>query len=654
MCPKMPNRKLFTTFTAAFLVIQMFSPFLFYGNVSAVGPSVCPDESEGNGWTDHMGMADSDYTAPEGKVVSEVCIKGGSEGNSPNGYLKYFDTTGWYKVDSNNCVGAEGVGTASITVLQGDAPGNKCAGISHFSVRLTDEPVALVCEPDVNLVKNPGFESPVVTNSANWDIFAEGTPDLKWNVSWHGGSDTYNSQSRPENANLELHRGVNGWLSNSGSQYAELDTDWDGPGGSLNNEPASVKISQQLQTHPGYEYEIQYHFSARPGTSEAQNQLKVDFGDYDELHPAVGGGNTSWEVYTDTVVASAETTELAFTDHGTPDSRGTFLDDVSVRCLGPAVEPEPEPEPETLSEVTMCKVDSSDEPLEGWNLQLLGEKIESVTVTPDDTLANLTPSLSSDLPLDNYVLIASGTYSYRGGSGLLSDPGYSQRDDSADSAQGYYYGPYLPWVNVMQFDAPYQGALGITVNATPTDWGYFSPDHVYARGYLGYSGQFSFTSIDDNTLDNSGTMNVDIYKGYSGYTGENGCVTFKDVPYGEYVIEEILMPDWVNLEGKGAGVIVDAALVTFNLKNNYLLTPTPEGEVEGEDDGNIVTPTGTVAGAFDERSTTTMQGGVLGASDVLSDTGKNMLVSLALGFAMLGTVMVLNKSYLLKIKRFII
>lgn len=48
--------------------------------------------------------------------------------------------------------------------------------------------------------------------------------------------------TRPETPLLEIHDHALGFDAYSGDQYAELDTDWDGPHGSLNGEPASVKI----------------------------------------------------------------------------------------------------------------------------------------------------------------------------------------------------------------------------------------------------------------------------------------------------------------------------------------------------------------------------------------------------------------------------
>ncbi len=55
-----------------------------------------------------------------------------------------------------------------------------------------------------------------------------------------------------------------------GGQYAELDTDWDGPGGSINDEPANVIISQTFDTAPGAVYHISYYQRYRNGQCDLQ------------------------------------------------------------------------------------------------------------------------------------------------------------------------------------------------------------------------------------------------------------------------------------------------------------------------------------------------------------------------------------------------
>ena len=777
----MPRKKYLSLLTVFLILLQYFSPLVglipVQANETNQNPNVCPHGVDG--WTEHIVPGDDgdvNYTAPTGYVVDSVCIKGGQEDTSPNGYLKTFSEDGWYEVTyetkgkpedrievTKDCVGASGIGYNMAEAMHGDADEFACADISHASFKLARvQGEELVCTPGVNLLKNADFETPVVATAQNWDIVPDSTAGLDWKVEWNGGSPTFETVNRPEIANLELHKGVNGWLPQDGAQYAELDADWFGPVDPLNNEPASVKISQEIATIPGYEYKIEYHFSPRPGTSEVDNNL-VTAWDADVLgtHTGAGGSNTSWTKYSKSAEATSEKAVVSFMDDGTPNSLGTFLDNVSVECVGPATEPSPTPSntptpiitpsitptpavcsegptwassvlegtdqgtnkdgsavlversdpanalsetdskffslgkdgvlmvefeypvlnvenkmdisvheitngrdsyPEEkakvevsldgetyfelgvasnktdtttdlsgqggdgvtlfdletvglpaakylkitdttdftlhinsadgydldaidatyglcedrefpkFSDVTVCKQDNQQMYLSGWNVQLLGEFVDSVEVLPDDLYGgSITPVLSEELPMDDYVLLASGAYDYRGGTNLKSDAGYSERLESDGLT-----GPYAPWINVFSFDPPYQGALGITVNGAPTDWGYYSPTHNYARGYTDFGGKFSFTSLDDNTSDNSGSMNVDIYKGYAGLTGDDGCITFEDVPYGDYVTEEILMSNWENVSGKSTAVVVENETETFTLVNRPVM-----GTVEG-------------------------------------------------------------------------
>jgi len=82
-----------------------------------------------------------------------------------------------------------------------------------------------------NVVANGGFEKPIVSG---WATSMQGTAGLGWDVSWIGGSTSFDGYDRPEPASLELQRDVNGWSDYEGAQYAELDSDW----GVANGEPA--------------------------------------------------------------------------------------------------------------------------------------------------------------------------------------------------------------------------------------------------------------------------------------------------------------------------------------------------------------------------------------------------------------------------------
>jgi hypothetical protein len=185
------------------------------------------------------------------------------------------------------------------------------------------------CCTNVPNVVNGGFEEPVPATSQGWDIYDSGTEGLGWTVEWYDGSTSYGGQTRPATAHLELHKSGTVVSSYEGNQYAELDTDWDGPGGGLNGEPASVRIYQDLDTCPGASYTLHFAWAPRPGYT---SQLEV-YWDGDPLGPFEGG--SGWQQEEFPVSASGTSTQLEFVETGPSDSFGMFLDDVRVEIPTP-------------------------------------------------------------------------------------------------------------------------------------------------------------------------------------------------------------------------------------------------------------------------------------------------------------------------------
>ncbi len=172
--------------------------------------------------------------------------------------------------------------------------------------------------PTPAAVAGGSFESPTVTaHGGTWHQFADGTAGLGWSVS--GGP-------------LELMRGILGGASH-GAQHAELD----GTG--------SVTISQVLATEAGGVYEVSFDYKARPGTAAHTNGLSASWNGT-EIAAGITLGST-WQTHTAQVTGTGSDT-LAFSDTGTSDGAGTFLDNVSVTPVAPQPQqsqaPAPEPE----------------------------------------------------------------------------------------------------------------------------------------------------------------------------------------------------------------------------------------------------------------------------------------------------------------------
>lgn len=181
------------------------------------------------------------------------------------------------------------------------------------------------------IIENSQFEVPEVPGDGQWDIFD--SPAGGWNVAWRSDiPGTHQGAERPEVAHLEIHEGVVG-TPFQGDQYAELDTDWDGPGGSVNDEPASVTIYQDVPTTPGTTYEISFAWAPRPNTPAEDNHLAVEWGGtevYNSGQQSDPNPGIDWQVINIEVVATSTETQLRFTDLGEANSQGTFIDDIKL------------------------------------------------------------------------------------------------------------------------------------------------------------------------------------------------------------------------------------------------------------------------------------------------------------------------------------
>ena len=270
-----------------------------------------------------------------------------------------------------------------------------------FTQLLTAVPVSVsannteelpVCDPTVNLVKNGSFENPVVNDS--WDIFSS---IADWSIAWVGGADSFGSSTRPAQPMLEIQKNVSGWLPSEGLQYAELDTDWDGPSGSLYGEPSSVSIWQNLETVSGVTYKLSFDFSARPETVESNNVLEVKWNSVvvSGTPLSVSGesnSNTDWNNHTFEIVADSENTELRFTDLGNQDSLGTFIDNIVVNCVPvetPDPDPEPDPDPTPENPIPVCLIpNASVDSLEDVTEEEIGTPYVAGELTLDEIIEN--------------------------------------------------------------------------------------------------------------------------------------------------------------------------------------------------------------------------------------------------------------------------
>jgi len=225
--------------------------------------------------------------------------------------------------------------------------------------------------------------------------------------------------------------------------------------------------------------------------------------------------------------------------------------------------------------VTMCKQDEDLQGLSGWTLMLLdGPAVDVLTVPSDSSTGqDSTIPLDADMP---YVAVASGVWTNQGGANP-ADAEYSTVDAWVAQMDGYTgYGTDILELQINEVFDP------------NSDWGPYNSLHEYAQGFTqAFSGSANFRVFDgsgttqhDGTNetpnwfgDNTGDLDVTIYKGYAGVTGEDGCVTFKDVPFGNYTVDEIDQEGWTKDVGMSH---VDVQVNSGT--NNFVVINTQDNE----------------------------------------------------------------------------
>ncbi len=278
-----------------------------------------------------------------------------------------------------------------------------------------EEPIE--CIPEKELIVNGSFEEPNV--GGDWNVFES---VLGWSFDW------INSGGAPT-PKLELHKGVSGWLSDDGLQHAELDGDWYGPSNS--GQGGSTKLWQDIPTVPGKEYELKFSFSGRPNTGVGDNVLGVLLNGSDitgsSFSKSNNTGQTAWEQYTHKFTANSTSTKVQFQDEGTENSLGTFLDNVSLMCLGDEPEDCVETSGSIVSDESVMNVTDGNIPAEaltfvhpGWTASIPGatwiwatDPVESPTNDADLTKVftktfNVvgTPQTGTlDIAADNYYSV---------------------------------------------------------------------------------------------------------------------------------------------------------------------------------------------------------------------------------------------------------
>lgn len=214
--------------------------------------------------------------------------------------------------------------------------------------------------------------------------------------------------------------------------------------------------------------------------------------------------------------------------------------------------------PPQVAGVTVCKVDESQNSLSGWTMVLLGNKVQDDLAVDTSVIAGV--DSVALIGGKSYVAHATGSWTNQGGNNP-ADAEYSQLNGVG------------PWVD--QYPGFVSDILELRIANQFGNWGAYNSTHSYWRAFVpSLNGAVSFGIFDgENDVqnaswfgDNSGSINVDIYEGYAGVTGQDGCVTFTDVPYGTYVLDEQLQDGWTKVSGTGS-VTIDSVTESFTVVN---------------------------------------------------------------------------------------
>jgi uncharacterized repeat protein (TIGR01451 family) len=486
------------------------------------------------------------------------------------------------------------------------------------------------CTPGVVTIPNSNFETPDV-NSGEWNIFQSGTSGLGWTVGW---ASSVTDPNAPEIANLELHDGVGGWTSGTG-QYAELDTDWDGPSGSLNGEQASVVIYQSVDVIPFATYQLTYKLAPRPGYDASQNNVRAQFGSIDQTNSIDGSANSDivWTSFSYPMVNDNSTSKsLQFTDMGTPDSFGMFIDDVKLELISC-----PLPKATVVAQKIVCKNESD---LPNWSG---GADITATTAEDFVNQSEGACKFESDWKFewgtnDNVLELAGDFVGEIGDANWYDFPltdvnGTTQVDLNLDELPNKIWFREVLQTGYLPFSYPPGNTPGSDVSAEfwcgkdvlnydNAEWieGLEENDVAYCVAinvleqvptgtievckYEEVNREVGFTNKVRNFIVKAANATLpgnplsgweikvtdDNQVNSSSTTGDDGCVEFSGLAYGTYTVSETMQPGWVQVEPVGdtdtITVVLDSSFESVYFVNQQAPTGDIHGYKWNDENGN--------------------------------------------------------------------
>lgn len=219
-----------------------------------------------------------------------------------------------------------------------------------------------------------------------------------------------------------------------------------------------------------------------------------------------------------------------------------------------------------VSSVKVCKFDSDNNALSNWRIGLVGQSIGVFSVPADGSV------VSKNYITGDYVLTATGTYNY-GNSQMQADAANSFRFTNLPCPPSFGFND---WVNGEVSCMNNYLSLNFSTTGSPAapGWGnFYNPEHKYLQNFTGGNLDLKIwdscsTSGEGCYGDNEGSLQVNVNQGFAGDTKEDGCITFDNVPYGEYELQEVLQQDWAKVSGEG-NILINEQSETFTLINQY-------------------------------------------------------------------------------------
>lgn len=138
---------------------------------------------------------------------------------------------------------------------------------------------------------------------------------------------------------------------------------------------------------------------------------------------------------------------------------------------------------------------------------MVQKHLETVTVPSNGSTVYSANVLKSGV---KYILEASGTYTYW--PAQLPDAGIADAKYSLRPQGSYNPGPGPRWISGDDLPLPWTNYLEVLVDSGPVSWGTLNPDHIYYLLLDGTGSTAGFRILDSYYGDNSGSLQVDIYK----------------------------------------------------------------------------------------------------------------------------------------------